>query len=147
MIVIYLPVKFEFDWKSISELESGNGNVDGQRRGNCTNCESNLALMVIYLPVEFEFDWTKHFRVTVQKRKRRWPNKQKNGQTNRRNYINFESNLVMKVIYLPAKLKFNWTKRFQVGVQKQLEDRSQKKKIMFLHSKNKASRKGYKGEC
>ena len=25
----------------------------------------------------------------------------------------------------------------------QLEDRSQKKKIMFLHSKNKASRKGY----
>ena len=22
-----------------------------------------------------------------------------------------------------------------------------KKKIMFLHSKNKASRKGYKGEC
>ena len=28
-----------------------------------------------------------------------------------------------------------------------LEDRSQKKKIMFLHSKNKASRKGYKGEC
>ena len=30
---------------------------------------------------------------------------------------------------------------------KKLEDRSQKKKIMFLHSKNKASRKGYKGEC
>ena len=29
----------------------------------------------------------------------------------------------------------------------ELEDRSQKKKIMFLHSKNKASRKGYKGEC
>ena len=28
-----------------------------------------------------------------------------------------------------------------------LEDRSQKKKIMFLHSKNKAARKGYKGEC
>ena len=28
-----------------------------------------------------------------------------------------------------------------------LEDRSQKKKIMFLHSKNKESRKGYKGEC
>ena len=29
----------------------------------------------------------------------------------------------------------------------ELEDRSQKKKIMFLHSKNKASQKGYKGEC
>ena len=33
------------------------------------------------------------------------------------------------------------------GKKVQLEDRSQKKKIMFLHSKNKASRKGYKGEC
>ena len=28
-----------------------------------------------------------------------------------------------------------------------LEDCSQKKKVMFLHSKNKPSRKGYKGEC
>ena len=33
------------------------------------------------------------------------------------------------------------------NVQLKLEDHSQKKKIMFLHSKNKASRKGYKGEC
>ena len=33
------------------------------------------------------------------------------------------------------------------GGHNKLEDRSQKKKIMFLHSKNKASRKGYKGEC
>ena len=32
-------------------------------------------------------------------------------------------------------------------INNKLEDRSQKKKIMFLHSKNKASRKGYKGEC
>ena len=31
------------------------------------------------------------------------------------------------------------------GRKVKLEDRSQKKKIMFLHSKNKASRKGYKG--
>ena len=29
-MVIYLPVKFEFDWKSFFELESRNGNVDGQ---------------------------------------------------------------------------------------------------------------------
>ena len=35
----------------------------------------------------------------------------------------------------------------QYCIEKELEDRSQKKKIMFLHSKNKASRKGYKGEC
>ena len=34
-----------------------------------------------------------------------------------------------------------------LSFQSKLEDRSQKKKIMFLHSKNKASRKGYKGEC
>ena len=34
-----------------------------------------------------------------------------------------------------------------IGKRIKLEDHSQKKKIMFLHSKNKASRKGYKGEC
>ena len=38
-------------------------------------------------------------------------------------------------------------KTIRQQILKQLEDRSQKKKIMFLHSKNKASRKGYKGEC
>ena len=38
--------------------------------------------------------------------------------------------------------------KIRVKIKKfKLEDRSQKKKIMFLHSKNKASRKGYKGEC
>ena len=36
---------------------------------------------------------------------------------------------------------------YKVKKKIKLEDRSQKKKIMFLHSKNKASRKGYKGEC
>ena len=29
-MVIYLPVKFEFDWTKRFELESGNGNVDGE---------------------------------------------------------------------------------------------------------------------
>ena len=33
MMVIYLPVKFEFDWTNIFELESGNKNVDGQMDG------------------------------------------------------------------------------------------------------------------
>ena len=34
MIVIYLPVKFEFDWTNrFFELESGNKNVDGQTDG------------------------------------------------------------------------------------------------------------------
>ena len=87
MMVIYLPVKFEFDWtnrfpvKSPEteiltdfEFESRNGNVDGQTNGqtngrNYTNFERNLALMVIYLAVKFEFDWTNCFRVRVRKRK------------------------------------------------------------------------------
>ena len=30
MMVIYLPVKFEFDWTTIFKLESGNENVDRQ---------------------------------------------------------------------------------------------------------------------
>ena len=35
MMVIYLPVKTEFDWTNLSifELESRNGNVDGQTNG------------------------------------------------------------------------------------------------------------------
>ena len=37
-----------------------------------------------------------------------------NGQTNRRNYINFKSNLAMMVIYYPVKFEFDWTKRFRV---------------------------------
>ena len=50
MMVIYLPVKFEFDWTNRFqvgsleteiltdfELESGNGNVDGQTKGQKTD--------------------------------------------------------------------------------------------------------------
>ena len=56
------------------ELESGNGNVDGQtnrqmKRQNYTYFERNLAMMVIYLPVKFEFDWTNCFQVRVRKQK------------------------------------------------------------------------------
>ena len=76
MMVIYLPVKFEFDWTTIFELESGNENVDGQTDGqtngqtnrrNYTNFERNLAMMVIYVPVKYEFEWTNRFRVRVWK--------------------------------------------------------------------------------
>ena len=79
----------------------------------------NLAIVVIYLPVKFEFDWTNHFRVRVRKRNcgrtDGWTDKRtKNGQTNGRNYTNFERNLAMMVIYLRVKFKFNWTNRFQV---------------------------------
>ena len=37
MMVIYLPVKFEFDWTKHFEFESRNGNVDGQTNGKQTH--------------------------------------------------------------------------------------------------------------
>ena len=37
MMVISLPVKFEFDWANLFELESGNRNVDGQTNGQKTD--------------------------------------------------------------------------------------------------------------
>ena len=50
----------------------------------------------------------------------RWMDRQtdKNGQTNRRNYTNFERNLAMMVIYVPVKFEFDWTNRFRVRVRK-----------------------------
>ena len=42
MMMIYLPVKFEFDWTSVFELESRNGNVDGQRDKKRTNEHTEL---------------------------------------------------------------------------------------------------------
>ena len=72
-------------------------------------------MMVIYLPVKFEFDWTKCFPVRVRKRKC-WCTK--NGQTNGRNYTNFQRNLAMMTIYLPVKFEFDWTKHFRVRVRK-----------------------------
>ena len=38
----------------------------------------------------------------------------KNGQTNRQNYTNFEKNLTMMVIYVPVKFEFDWTNRFEL---------------------------------
>ena len=37
MMVIYLPVKSEFDWTNCFELEFGNGNFDGQTNGQKTD--------------------------------------------------------------------------------------------------------------
>ena len=52
MMVIYLPVKFDSIGQSLFELESGNGNVDGQTNGqtnrrNYTNFERNLAISAV----------------------------------------------------------------------------------------------------
>ena len=71
MMVIYVPVKFEFDWANCFRVRVQKrkcGRTDGwtdkrtkkgQTKGrNYTNFERKLAIMVIYLPVKFEFDWS-----------------------------------------------------------------------------------------
>ena len=127
MMVMYLPVKFEFDWtnrfrvrvrKMWTDRRMDKWTKNGQTiRRNYTNFDRNLAMMVIYAPVKFECDWTNRFRVRVWKRKcgqtHGWTDKRtKNGQTNGRNFTNFERNLAMMVIYLPVKFEFDWTNRF-----------------------------------
>ena len=132
MMVIYVPVKFEFDWTNcfrvrVRKQKCGwtDGQTNRQKNGqtktrNYTNFDRNLAMMVIYVPVEFEFEWTNRFRVRGRKQKcgrtDKWT---KNGQTNRWNYTNFVRNLAMMVIYLPVKFEFNWTNHFRVNVRKQ----------------------------
>ena len=82
MMVIYVPVKFEFNWTHCFRVRvrkrkcgrtdgwTGKRTKTGQtNRQNYTNSERNLAMMVIYIPVKFEFDWTNCFRVRVRKRK------------------------------------------------------------------------------
>ena len=107
-----------------NEQKRRNGRKNGQtNRRNFTNFERNLAMMVIYLPVKFEFDWSNRFKVRVRKRKcgqtDGWTDKRtKNGQTNTRNFTNFERNLAMMVIYLPVKFEFDWSNRFKVRVRK-----------------------------
>ena len=77
MMVIYVPVKFEFDWINCFRVRVRKrkcGRTDGQTSGqtngrNYINFERNLAMMVIYLPVKFEFNWTNRFRVRVRNKK------------------------------------------------------------------------------
>ena len=133
MMVIYIPVKYEFDWTNcfrVGVRKRKCGQTDGwtdkngqTNKRNHTNFERNLAMMVMYVPVKFEFDWTKCFRLRVRKQKcgqtDGWTDKRtKNGQTNRRNFTNFERNLAMMVIYVPVKFEFDWTNRFRVKVRK-----------------------------
>ena len=78
MMVIYVPVEFEFEWTNCFRVRGRKQKCvridkltkNGQtNRQNYTNFERNLAMMVIYVPVKFEFDWTKLFRVRVRKQK------------------------------------------------------------------------------
>ena len=76
---------------------------------NYTNFE---AMMVIYLPVKYDSIGQSTFELESE-------NRNVDGQTNKRNYTNFKSNLAMIVIYLPVKFAFDWTKGFHVTVRKQ----------------------------
>ena len=81
MMVIYVPVKFEFDWTNCFRVRVRKqkcGWTDGQtnRQKNRTNKHTELhqfrqelTMMVIYVPVEFEFEWTNCFRVRGRKQK------------------------------------------------------------------------------
>ena len=100
MIVIYLPVKFEFNWSNRfrvrvrkrkcgqtagwTDKRTKNGQMNTR---NFTNIERNLAMMLIYVHVKFEFDRTNRFRIRVQKQKM-WTDGQTDGrrthQSNRR---------------------------------------------------------------
>ena len=93
MMVIYLPVKFEFDWSNyfgVRVRKPKCGQTDGwtdkrTKNGqtntrNFTNIKKNLAMMLIYVPVKFEFDRTNRFRVTVRKRKI-WTDRQTDRRT------------------------------------------------------------------
>ena len=136
MMVMHVPVKFEFDWTNrfpvrVRKQKCGHTDgwtkkriTNGQTNGrNYTNFKRNLAMMVVYDPVKYEFDWTNCFRVRVRKQKcgqtDGWTDKRtKSGQMNGRNFTNFERNLAMMVIYLPVKFEFDWSNRFRVRVRK-----------------------------
>ena len=86
MVVMDLPVMSI--GQTVFELESGNGNFDGQTNGrtnrrNYTIFERDLAMMVIYVPVKFEFHWTNCFRVRVRKEKCGWTDGQTKKRTNK----------------------------------------------------------------
>ena len=98
MMVIYVPVKYEFDWTNRFRVRIRKrkcGQTDGwtdkrtkngqMNRQNFTNFKRNLAMMVIYVPVKFEFDWSNRFQVRVRKRKCGQTDGQTNGpKTNKR---------------------------------------------------------------
>ena len=80
MMVMHLPVKFEFDWTKrfrVRVQKRKCGHTDGwtdktNERTDLhiyTNFERNLAMMVMYVPVKFELDWSNRFRVRVRKQK------------------------------------------------------------------------------
>ena len=122
-MVIYLPVKFEFDWanrfwvrvqKRKCGATDGWTNVQNMDKQNYTSSERNLAMMVIYVPVKS--DWTNPFRIKEPGNEN--VDRRMDRQMDGWNYTNFDRNLAMMVIYVPVKYEFDWTKRFPVRVRK-----------------------------
>ena len=101
MMVIYLPVKFEFNWTNrfrVRVQKRKCGQTDGR-----TNEQKMDKRTDGITPISMETKmWTD----------RRKDKQTKNRQTNRRNYTNFERNLAMMVIYVPVKFEFDWTNCF-----------------------------------
>ena len=135
MMVMYVPVKFEFDWTNRFRVRVRKKNVDGQMDGQKNGAKTNKRtekwtneqtelhqfrkepMMVIYVPVKDEFDWSNRFGVRVRKQKcgqtDGWTDKRtKNGQTNGQNFTNIERNLAMMLIYVPVRFEFDRTNRF-----------------------------------
>ena len=124
MMIIYLPIKFELNWTKRFRVRV--------RKRKCwqtdkwTNEQTELHQFQKQLsydedlsPCQVWIRLDKAISSWVWKRKCWWTGKQtKNGQTKGLNYTNFQRNLAMMAIYLPVKLKFDWTKRFQVSVRK-----------------------------
>ena len=83
VMVICVPVKFEFDWTNCFRVRVRKrkcGRTNGQtNRQNYTNFERILAMMVIYLPVKFEFNWTNCFELESGNKN---VDRQTDGQTN-----------------------------------------------------------------
>ena len=121
MMVMYLPVKFEFDWTKhfrIRVRKHWRTNRQTNRR-NYTNFKRNLAMMVIYLPVMFEFDWTQHFWVKVRKQKCWWTDK----STKKRTYKLTELHQFWKESRYdgdlsPCQVWIQLDNRFQIRVRK-----------------------------
>ena len=72
-------------------------------------------MMVIYLPLNFRSsNLIGHSVFELESGNGNVGHTDKNGQMNGRNYINFKRNLAIRVIYLPVKFEFDWTKHFPV---------------------------------
>ena len=114
MMVIFLS-SLNSIGQSVFELESGNGNVDGQMDG-ITPISKGTYLWWSSVSLSS----LNSIGQTVFKLESGNENfdGQTNGQTNGWNYTNFERNLAVMVIYLPVKFEFDRTKHFRVRVRK-----------------------------